>query len=53
VPCDKVEVHEHEFGNMRDMDDFGGSQVCGCAVGRCRMLGWRSVFFVFFLFVCF
>lgn len=26
VPRDKVEVHEHEFGNLRDMDDFGGSQ---------------------------
>lgn len=27
VPINLVEVHEHEFGNLRDMDDFGGSQA--------------------------
>lgn len=26
VPKKLIEVHEHEFGNLRDMDDFGGSQ---------------------------
>ena len=27
VPKRLVEVHEHEFGNLRDMDDLAGSQV--------------------------